>query len=489
MPDQPATAAPTPTADQRRIAQESFARAREAIERGQLDYAITLLLTCCKLDPANFVYRSTLRKTQKDKFGNNLRGSRFAFLTTPRWKSRLKSAKRNRDYLKALEHGEQVLCRNPWDMGAQMEMAEAFDALGLSDLAVFSLEQARQKYPKDATLNRALARLCEKRGDFQKAIILWQLVKERHPTDVEAAHKAKDLAASETIAKGQYVEAAAGTKESPVLGRIESRAVEKQDRLARDTEPLLKRIEADPTEPALYLQLSAVYRRHGHPDRARAALQQGLGPTGNAFQLQLELMDLDLAPVRKNLELAEARIRKLREKAKTPTDDTPDDKGEEELSEKELLHLRAKLVREINTREIEIFRVKADRFPTDLQYRIELGTRLMKADLVDQAIAELQVARRDEKLKWRAAMLLGMCFKKRNNWRLAQRNFEEALAAVPPGEEAGKKELLYQLASGCAENGDLPRALDLGHELANLDFNFKNIGQLLDEWNDRLQSA
>ena len=54
---------------------------------------------------------------------------------------------------------------------------------------------------------------------------------------------------------------------------------------------------------------------------------------------------------------------------------------------------------------------------------------------------------------------------------------------------SARKELLYQLASGCAENGDLPRAVDLGHELANLDFNFKNIGKLLDEWNDRMQSA
>jgi hypothetical protein len=63
------------------------------------------------------------------------------------------------------------------------------------------------------------------------------------------------------------------------------------------------------------------------------------------------------------------------------------------------------------------------------------------------------------------------------------------LAAVPETEEATKKELLFQLASGAADNGDLARAIDLGHELANLDFNFKNIGKLLDEWNDRLQSA
>jgi Flp pilus assembly protein TadD len=492
MAERPAssTAIPTPTADQRRIAQDSFTKAREAIASGQLDYAIAMLLTACRLDPGNFLYRQTLRKTQKDKFGNNLRGSRFAFLTTPRWKARVKSAKRGRDYLKVLEHAEQVLCRNPWDLGTQLDMAEAFDALGLIDLAVFTLDQARQKYPKDATLNRALARLFEKRGDFQKAIVLWQLVKEKHPTDVEAAHKAKDLAASETIQKGQYVEAAAGTKESPVLGRIEARAAEKQDRLARDADPLLRRIEADPTEPSLYVQLAGIYRRHNQPDRARAVLMQGLGPTGNAFQLQLSLMELDLAPVRRNLELVEARIQRVREKSPASGEETArGDESEEEMSERDLQQMRAKLLKEINAREIDIFRVKADRFPTELAHRMELGTRLLKADLVEEAIAELQQAKKDERLKWKASMLLGTSFKRRNNWRLAQRNYEDALAAVPVTDEPARKELLYQLASGCAENGDLPRAVDLGHELANLDFSFKNIGKLLDEWNDRMQSA
>jgi len=315
-------------------------------------------------------------------------------------------------------------------------------------------------------------------------------VKEKHPTDVEAAHKAKDLAASETIQKGQYVEAATGTKDSPVLGRIEARAMEKQDRLSRDSEPLLRRIEADPTEPALYVQLASVFRRHNQLDRARAVLTQGLGPTGNAFQLQLELMDLDLAPVRKNLELAETRLRRVKEKKRKAEEETASDNGEdEELSERDLQQMRVKLVKEINAREIDIFRVKADRFPTELSHRIELGTRLLKADLVEEAIAELQQAKRDEKLKWKASMLLGMCFKKRNNWRLAQRNFEDALAGVPVTDEPARKEMLYQLANGCAENGDLPRAIDLGHELANLDFSFKNIGKLLDEWNDRMQSA
>src|SRR5438132_6744618 len=117
MADQPTPTVPTPTVEQKRIAHDSFNRAKEAITTGNPDYAIALLLTCCKLDPANFHYRQTLRKTQKDKYGNNLRGSRFAFLSTPRWKAKVKAAKRSRDYLRVLEHGEQVLYRNPWDLG------------------------------------------------------------------------------------------------------------------------------------------------------------------------------------------------------------------------------------------------------------------------------------------------------------------------------------------------------------------------------------
>lgn len=476
-------ALPTPTPEQRRIAIENFDRARQVMANSDFDYAIQLLLTCCKIDPGNFGFRQLLRRAQKEKYGNNMRGSRFAFLSTPRLKARVKAAKAAGDYVKVLEYAEQVLCKNPWDSGTQMDMAESFDALGLLDLAVFSLDQARQKYPRDATLNRALARLFEKRGDFQKAIVLWQLVKEAVPSDVEASHKAKDLAASETIARGRYQESVDGTKQSPIIDRIEQQSAEKVDKITRESEAIQKRIEADPTEPSLYLQLAATFRKAGQDERARATLQQGLGPTGNHFSLQLELMELDLVPLRKNLEVTEAKLKQKRDQRKT------DEVFDEGPTEEELIKLRAKQVKEINAREISIYRTRADRFPTDLALRLELGTRLLKADLVDEAITELQQVRRDDKLKGMAAMYLGLCFRRRANWRLAQRNFEEALQFLPSADELARKEVLFQLATGSAEIGEYQRAIDLGHELANMDFGFRNIGKLLDEWQNRLMKS
>lgn len=474
--------------ESRQIAAERFERANQVSASGNFEYAIQLLLACCQIDPGNFLFRQTLRRTQKAKYNNNLRGSRLAFLTTFRHRAKLKSAKRSRDYLRVLVHGEQILSRNPWDIGAQMDMAIAADALGLLDHAIFFLDQARQKNPKDPTLNRALARLFEKRGNYSHAIALWQMVKEAVPSDVEAAHKAKDLAASETIARGGYKDNSA---EQPALSKDSSRLAppsgahsspvetqEPQDRTRREAAPILARLDSNPTDPHLYIQLATVYRRGNQLDRARAALEQGLGPTANDFRLQLELMEMDLDTFRKNLGLADKKIARST---------AGEDDGRHSIED--LQRIRGKLAREIASREIDLCRLRADRFPNDPGYRLELGIRLAEAEMIDEAIVELQQARREPRLLWKSAMHLGLCFSRRNNWRLAQRNLEEALAALPPGEEDGRKEILFQLAHGSAESGELQRAIDLGHDLANIDFGFRDIGKLIDQWQERLQEA
>ncbi len=294
------------------------------------------------------LFRQTLRRTQKAKYGNNLRGSRLATLTTIRSRTRMKAAKRGRDFLKVLEHGEEILSRNPWDVSAQTDMSEAADALGWGEMAIFILDQARQKNPKDPTVNRALARMFEKRGNYAHAIALWQQVKEASPGDVEAAHKAKDLAASETIQRGNYEQAVVSDKpgfQFNAAAAASKMPDEPVDRAARDADPLIARIAANPTEATLYVQLATVYRRHNQLDRARAALERGLGPTASAFPIQVAILEMDLEPLRRNLEIAE---QKMRERAKAADD-------EEGPSPEELRKVRQRLLKEINSREIEIF--------------------------------------------------------------------------------------------------------------------------------------
>lgn len=478
---------PPPNPEHRKVAAGQFERANQVIATGNFDYGIQLLLTCCQLDPANLIYRKALRKTEKAKYKNNLKGSRLGFLQISAIRTKLKGAKRGRDYLKVLEFGEKILVHNPWDIGAQMDMAEAADTLNMVDVAVWILEQARQKDQMDATVNRALARLYEKRGNFRQAMHLWELVRKKDPTDVEAQHKAKDLAVCETIQRGQYGQAlglapaeevAEGEippeRSGPVLRPereiLAGKAVgaTTSTRINREAAQLRLRIDSDPTNASLYLQLAAYFRRYEQFEQARDVLHHGLGPTGNNFEMQMELAELEIEPFRRNLAITEEKLKSQ------PNDE-------------ELRKIRVRLLKEINTRELDGFRRKAERSPTELGYRFEVGVRLLRAGQVDEAIKELQAARGDPRHHSRALLYLGYCFKSRNNWRLAQRNFEEVLQTLPTGEDAMRKEALFQLASGCAEAGELARAVELAYELANLDFTYKDIGRLLDDWQGKLQ--
>src|SRR5438128_1310865 len=89
---------PPPSPEHRRVAAGQFERANQVIAPGNSDYGIRLLLSCCKLDPANLIYRQALRRTEKTKFRNNLRGSWHARLTTLPLRTKIKAARRAADY-------------------------------------------------------------------------------------------------------------------------------------------------------------------------------------------------------------------------------------------------------------------------------------------------------------------------------------------------------------------------------------------------------
>jgi len=206
---------------------------------------------------------------------------------------------------------------------------------------------------------------------------LWELVRKDVPTDSEALGKVKDLLASDTIAPGNYEEAiggrslangAAGNASPASRGKAATNAPpasegasapDKEvlsvagDRLAREAVSAARAIQADSTNYHATCSWRAV-----PPARSiRAGPRRssgGSGPTGNAFELSIALAEIEIEPFKQNLTLTEEKL-----KAQPTTRN----------SDKIRTHLR----KEINTRELELHRSKADRYPTELTHRLRGG--------------------------------------------------------------------------------------------------------------------
>ncbi len=440
--DGPSSGLPAPTAEQRRQAALHFDRASTLVAKGEHLAGIRLLMECCALEPGNLLYRQALRRAEKARFANNLKGGRFAWLLSWPLRRRLRAARAAGRYLEVLRLGERVLVRNPWEVPTQMEMAAAADVLGLLDVAVWLLEQARHKEPQGTDLNRRLARLYERRGNFTQALALWELVQKAAPDDEEARRKL----------------ALAAAPASP------------SDQLARALREARERLDAAPAQPAGYLDLARLQRQAGQLGEARKVLLDGLAATAQAFELSVELAELEIEPFRRDLSQAQQRLAS-----------TPDDAG--------LLHIQHELRREINTRELEVFRKLADRYPGRPVYRYEVGVRLLRAGLLAEAAEELRAVHGDPALRGEALAALAHGYRGRQNLRQAVRCYEEALACLPGEPAERRKAVVYELALCHAELGDLPRAVALAADLARLDPGHRDIGQLLHQWRERAKDV
>ncbi|MGH7171793.1 MAG: protein kinase domain-containing protein [Gemmataceae bacterium] len=185
-------------------AARQYQRAEEARANGNLDYAIELLLKCVKFDPVSIVYRQALREASRSAAQQRGLGGWFASLTTMATRARVMAARRTRLFRKVLDDGEEVLVRDPGDVKTQMAMAESAVELGLDHLAVWMLVELRRQDPRHLPAHRFLASIYERQRQYGDAIAAWDELRKVAPDDAEAAKKVKDLAASETIARGNY---------------------------------------------------------------------------------------------------------------------------------------------------------------------------------------------------------------------------------------------------------------------------------------------
>jgi tetratricopeptide (TPR) repeat protein len=250
---------PSPSPEQRSTAATQFDRAHQLLTSGQADAAIGLLVRCCRVDPANLIYRQALRHAQRARLSHRANTSRFVGLLTWLPRRRLRAAHAAGDWVRLLEIAEQVLYLDPWNAEAQALMADTLQVAGAGDVAIWCLEQAHAAEPKNPVFRGKLAHWYEQCGHF-------------------------------TLARQLR---AAADDSTPSAQAIVS---------------LRQQIACNSGQPQPYLELAELYRRAGRLDLARAALQEGLSATRLAFDIGLALAQLDIDSFRPDLAIAEQKL-------------------------------------------------------------------------------------------------------------------------------------------------------------------------------------
>lgn len=136
--------------------------------------------------------------------------------------------------------------------------------------------------------------------------------------------------------------------------------------------------------------------------------------------------------------------------------------------------------------EIESYTRRTQDHPTDMSLKFELGRRFYQRGWIDKAISEFQQSVKDPKKKVDSHIYLGICFRHKKLYDLAVHQFEEALTS---GAITTEKSLFikYNIAISYAESGDIPKALDVGKKVMEVDINYKDISKLVDLWSQKVR--
>ena len=434
--------------------QTTFAHASKQAAQGLYDYAAELLTQCVLGDPGNVIYTRAFLDNLFKKYSNNKKGSNFAGMQGLGVQGEIKKASISNNWIGVIKAGLDMLKLNPWHVGTLTQMAAACEEMHLDDCQLAYLKAALDANGKDPDVNRLCGRALARMGHFDQAISCWRRVEQAKPGDEEARQAIAALNESSRLPESGCDDA----KDNPPLMR--EATAERQSRLPSALEQQLEAaIARNPTEIGNYIKLAEIHIRSDDFDAAEAVLTRALEASGGDLSIRERLEDTQLRRSRAQLVVAERRA--------------------QSEGTKEAADLAKKMRHELNRVETDIFRNRADRYPTNRKLKYELGVRLKRGGQFSEAIQCLQLARGDSKMAADVYLELGECFYHIKQYKLSLESYAAAVAAISERDVERRKLALYR----CGTLAYLMKDFDLAEqhltEVASFDFSYKDLAKWL----------
>ncbi len=448
----------------RKRLQKCFEHGNRLMNQGEHDYANEMFTQCLLGDPGNMIYIQTFLGNLRLKYENNKKGSKMAFLKGAGNKAALKKSEIRKKWDDVMKQAAEMLKLNPWDSNALVSMSNAVGELGYTDAELAYLKLALENNPNHPDINRRAGEILADRNEFDQAIACFNRVLKAKPDDREVQRMISNLSVERTIKKGRYEEQEVSKSKLDTPTEAADSGVPEPS----PEEKLEKRIRKNPDDKFAYLDLADIHSQSDNLKKAEEIYQWGLKSLPEDSDLKDRLLDIQRRRLRK-------KVNEIKQQYEQ--DPKPELKEKFFAKKKEL---------EEKTLQWNAYRVELS--PQNPHYHYEYGVSLQAAGQYKEAIAEFQQAKRDTTRQGESLLALGQCFQQIKQYPLAMKHYQQAVEQLTDQQLEYKKKAYYlgaKLALGLKKY-DL--AEELASQLAEIDFSYKDVSDLLDKIAQRSQN-
>jgi tetratricopeptide (TPR) repeat protein len=452
-----------------RDVRQIFQKGNDALTRENYDYAVDLLMQVLEKEPGFYEGRKALRLAQQRKAG----GGGGGFFKKA-WSSASSSplvAKGQlalrRNPAEALIIGEQILNSDPASTGGHKLIAEAALALDMPKTAVMSFDVLFKNNPKDKTITIQYANVLAEIGQAQLAERILMESARLNANDPELHQALKDLSARKTLSEGGYdaAETGQGSYRNMLRNADEAKSLEQANRVQKTEDQsqnlideYVARLKTDPNNVRLLRNIAELYTQKKKFDLALqyyekiTATDAGAGDASVASAIaQTKSRQFDY-----QIELLDATAPDYTERV-------------------------AQINADKQTYRIAECQKRAEKNPTDLAIRYEMGVLYFNAGKIAEAMAEFQKSKNNANKEVPSMNYLGQCFAKRKMFPLAVNTFQEAIKKKPVFDEE-KKELVYNLGTVFEAMEKPKEANEQFEQIYAIDIGYKDVAAKVDKF-------
>lgn len=450
-------------------AERFFEHARTAHETTNYEYAMNLWISGLRLDASNL--------TAMENF---FRSASAFHAAHPRKKPKvdLQSKTAVDKFLNALYNWATHLT----DPDAAMRAGEAAANVPLEEQAYWCLERAlslaKQAKRPNPLLFKRLMPLFAKIGAYEDAVNAGSIAVQLNPADSELANAVKNFSAQATMSQGGYdnVGQEGGFRKN-IRNAARQKQLQDEEAISKDEgtiERLIERarndLEQRPEDPPTINALAKrlIERGTRKDEREAYELYKQAYKLTREFRFRQAADDIRMRDWRRQL----MALEKLAE-------ENPEDQA-----------IQQKLIDErknVLDAETKVYTARVEAYPTDLGLKYELGRRYFELGQHEDAIANLQQAQGEPKLRVRTQHMLAQSFLAMGWGDEAVTTFRHALEAHGRDSDSTGMEINYglmlALLTKATEHRDLNAAIEadkIASSIAIKDIGFMEIRQKRD---------